>query len=69
MPLDMEKSRLDLVLFSYWFFAFSWSGRHDSNVRPLAPHASALARLRYAPTEQISEKPNRCILENQGAPD
>lgn len=28
-----------------------WSGRRDSNSRPLAPQASALARLRYAPTE------------------
>ena len=27
-----------------------WSGRLDLNQRPLAPHASALARLRYAPT-------------------
>ncbi len=28
---------------------FQKSGRRDSNPRPLAPHASALARLRYAP--------------------
>ena len=27
------------------------SGREDLNLRPLAPHASALARLRYAPNE------------------
>ena len=27
-----------------------WSGRRDLNSRPLAPQASALARLRYAPT-------------------
>ncbi len=27
-----------------------WSGRADLNRRPLAPHASALTRLRYAPT-------------------
>src|SRR5437870_12448773 len=26
-----------------------WSGRRDSNSRPLAPKASALTRLRYAP--------------------
>src|SRR5215472_17169795 len=26
-----------------------WSGRGDSNSRPLAPQASALAGLRYAP--------------------
>ena len=25
------------------------SGRQDSNLRPLAPHASALAKLRHAP--------------------
>ena len=28
---------------------FSKSGRHDSNVRPPAPKAGALARLSYAP--------------------
>ena len=28
----------------------SWSGREDLNLRPLAPHASALAGLRHAPT-------------------
>src|SRR5262245_5342554 len=27
-----------------------WSGREDLNLRPLAPEASALARLSYAPT-------------------
>ena len=27
-----------------------WSGREDSNLRPPAPKAGALARLRYAPT-------------------
>ena len=26
-----------------------WSGRKDLNLRPLAPHASALAGLRHAP--------------------
>ena len=26
-----------------------WSGREDSNLRPPAPHADALARLRYVP--------------------
>ena len=26
-----------------------WSGREDSNLRPTAPKAVALARLRYAP--------------------
>lgn len=28
---------------------FNWSGREDSNLRPPAPHADALARLRYVP--------------------
>ena len=28
------------------------SGREDSNLRPLAPHASALAGLRHAPIER-----------------
>ncbi len=27
-----------------------WSGRKDSNLRPPAPKAGALTRLRYAPT-------------------
>ena len=27
-----------------------WSGREDSNLRPLAPEASTLAKLRHAPT-------------------
>ena len=31
-----------------------WSGRADLNRRPLAPHASALTRLRHAPTLPIS---------------
>ncbi len=29
------------------------SGRQDSNLRPLAPHASALAKLRHAPNTGI----------------
>ena len=32
-----------------------WSGRGDLNSRPLAPQASALAGLRYAPTEIRTE--------------
>jgi hypothetical protein len=32
-----------------------WSGRRDLNSRPLAPQASALAGLRYAPTEIRTE--------------
>ena len=30
-----------------------WSGREDLNLRPLAPHASALAGLRHAPNPAI----------------
>ena len=30
-----------------------WSGREDLNLRPLAPHASALAGLRHAPRDRI----------------
>lgn len=30
-----------------------WSGRQDSNLRPLPPQGSALARLRHAPTRWI----------------
>ena len=33
-------------------FSYSLSGREDLNLRPLAPHASALAGLRHAPIEQ-----------------
>lgn len=29
-----------------------WSERHDSNVRPLPPQGSALAKLSYAPTDK-----------------
>lgn len=32
---------------------FKWSGREDSNLRPPAPHADALARLRYVPNTVI----------------
>ena len=35
--------------------ADSKSGRHDSNVRPLRPERSALARLSYAPMGATSE--------------
>src|ERR1051325_2738420 len=41
-----------------------WSGRRDLNSRPLAPQASALAGLRYAPTE-IGIKPAK-ILPRRG---
>ena len=34
-------------------FRDCWSGREDLNLRPLAPHASALAGLRHAPTTVI----------------
>ena len=37
-----------------------WSGRGDLNSRPLAPQASALAGLRYAPTE-IGIKPAKIL--------
>ena len=37
-----------------------WSGRRDLNPRPLAPQASALAGLRYAPTE-IGLKPAQIL--------
>ena len=30
-----------------WFY---WSGWRDLNPRPLEPHSSALAKLRYTPT-------------------
>ncbi len=32
----------------------SWSGRRDSNPRPLEPHSSALAKLRHAPISPAS---------------
>ena len=35
----------------------TWSGRADSNRRPLAPHASALTKLSYAPTRLFSCQP------------
>ncbi len=33
-------------------FCEVWSGREDSNLRPPAPKAGALTRLRYAPTQK-----------------
>gem|GEM_PF-3284098 len=33
-----------------------WSGRADLNGRPLAPQASALTRLRYAPMTTAKEQ-------------
>ena len=33
---------------------FFWSGREDLNLRPLAPHASALAGLRHAPLSAVA---------------
>lgn len=35
-----------------------WSGRRDSNPRPSAPKADALARLRYAPIKGKAEHDN-----------
>ena len=32
-----------------------WSGRHDSNVRPVGPKPTALARLSYAPNLKARE--------------
>ena len=41
-------------------FYFSWSGRLDSNQRPLAPHANALPGCA---TSRIPEFPNSLIPE------
>ena len=40
-----------------------WSGRQDSNLRPSAPKADALARLRHAPFPKEDDKPsqNDCL--------
>ena len=35
-----------------------WSGRQDSNLRPPAPKAGALTRLRYAPNRCEMKKPD-----------
>src|SRR5690349_12490978 len=43
-----------------------WSGRRDLNSRPLAPQASALAGLRYAPTEIRYEAREDTIQSNCG---
>ena len=42
-----------------------WSGRRDLNPRPLAPQASALAKLRYFPIKSKTSYPN----QRQLAPD
>jgi hypothetical protein len=47
----------DLQIFckSLFFEIFQcWSERHDSNVRPLPPQGSALAKLSYAPITNVS---------------
>ena len=36
---------------------FKWSGREDLNLRPPAPKAGTLARLRYAPNHFFNQKP------------
>ena len=49
-------SLLSSVLLLYHFVRqrrTNWSGREDLNLRPLAPHASALAKLSYAPTFRV----------------
>ena len=46
------------------------SGRQDLNLRPLAPHASALASLRHAPMLATSSSltlPRRSSMANTGA--
>ena len=42
--------------------AVKWSGRRDLNSRPLAPQASALAGLRYAPNHSRRIAPARITL-------
>ena len=32
----------------------TWSGREDLNLRPPAPKAGALAKLRHAPTDNVN---------------
>ena len=36
-----------------------WSGRKDLNLRPPGPEPGALARLRYAPTDALSDNSER----------
>ena len=57
------------IQLSYWR---PWSGRQDSNLRPTAPKAVALTRLRYAPTrrtgygkgEQMARIQGLCLRTN-----
>jgi hypothetical protein len=48
-PPDLNDQGLDLGLI--------WSGWPDSNRRPLAPKASALAKLRYSPVTSDGSRP------------
>src|SRR6266480_682533 len=57
------------ALGAQWTFAFckllilkDWSGRMDLNHRPPGPEPGALARLRYAPTDNLGRN-----LQSQGA--
>ena len=55
-PKKTRKSPRSLYLSGLaGFQSLEWSGREDSNLRPLRPERSALARLRYAPTFKKKE--------------
>jgi hypothetical protein len=63
IPETTERHCRAIITTSYYAMDVFWSGRQDSNLRPPAPKAGALTRLRYAP---IPEKKTR--LENRALP-
>ena len=67
LPFSPERSKRPLQFQSRVFTGLkNWSGRRDLNPRPLAPQASALAGLRYAPTEIRCEARKDTIQSNRG---
>ena len=49
LPTELNAHKYTLYFYNFWEVIKEWSGREDSNLRPLVPKTSALTGLRYAP--------------------
>jgi hypothetical protein len=58
IPETTETHCRAVITTSYYAMDVFWSGREDSNLRPPAPKAGALTRLRYAPIPKKRKKPD-----------
>jgi hypothetical protein len=58
IPETAETHCRATITTSYYAMDVFWSGRQDSNLRPPAPKAGALTRLRYAPIPKKRKKPD-----------